>query len=180
MKNKILTELENKAKELFGEKSTVSVAEIKVANKGYIVRIKMQGMPFEISAMRESLEEAQTTAVNEFNKYANDAIENSLFTTQPVEKYETEKLTDEQFDKLFKYEEPMNKEYIEELKEKTYAKICKLSDGRYECVIKSPYMCLNARGTAVTKELAIWSATMVAHDIFNPSLEYVGRKPWDK
>ena len=180
MKNEILTKLENKAKELFGEKSTVSVAEIKVANKGYIARIKMQGMPFEISAMHETLEEAQKLAVEEFDKQASDAVKDSLFATQSIEKYESVKLTDDQFIRLFKHEELMGKEYIEELKEKTFAKICKLNDGRYECVIESPYMCLHARGLAGAKELAIWSATMVAHDIFNPSLVYVGRKPWDK
>ena len=180
MQNVKIKELENKANELFGERSTISIAEAKFANKGYIVRIKMQGMPFEISAMQGTLEDAERVALEEFEKHATDEIKNSLFPTQPIEQYKSVKLTDSQFERLFKHEEFIGKEYIEELKEKTIAKLCQLDDGKYECVIESPYMCLHARGTSGSQDLSILSATMRAYDVFRASTIYVGNNPWEK
>ena len=178
MQKEKLTKIEKRANELFGEKSIISVAEIKVANKGYIVRIKMQGMPFEISAMQDTLEEAEELAYSEFEKHVADALENNLFPTQPIENYKEIKLTDEQFTKLFKYEELLSEEYCRELKEKTVAKMCQLPNGKYECVIESPYMCLHARATSASEKFSIFFAITTAHDIFRSSLIYVGKKPW--
>ena len=180
MKKEKLTELEKKANELFGEKSVVSVAEVKFANKGYIVRIKMQGMPFEISALQDTLEEAESLAYSEFEKHMTDALNNSLFPTQPIENYKVVKLNEEQFNRLFKHEDLLGEDYINELKEKTVAKICKLDDGKYECVLESPYMCLNARGRAATEKFSIFFASTIAHDIFIAPLIHVGEKPWKK
>ena len=174
------TELEEKANELFGEKSLLSVAEVKAADKGYVVRIKMQGVPFEITAMKDTLEEAEELAYFEFKNNLNDSLEKSLFATQSADKYEEVKLTNQQLDRLYKYEESLDDEYLDELKIKTVAKLAKLDDGRYECVLESPYKCLHARGTASTKNLAILSAIMTAHDIFETYLIHVGNKPWKK
>lgn len=180
MEKEKLTKLEKRANELFGDKSVVTVAEVKFANKGYIVRIKMQGMPFEISSMQSTLEQAEELAYSEFEKQMEDVLQKYLFGTQPNEKYEQVKLDDEQFNRLFKYEELLSEEYLNELKEQTITKICQLEDGKYECVIESPYMCLHARGRSGSKKLSILSATMVAYDVFRASPIYVGEKPWNK
>ncbi len=178
MTNEKFNKLEKRAKEFFGEKAVLSVADVKFANKGYITRIKLQGMPFEISAMQNTLEEAEELALTEFEKCFDEAIEKDLFPTQPIENYEVLELTDEQFKRLFKYEELLSEEYEKELKQKTKANICRLDDGRYECVLESPYLCLHARGTSGTITLAILSATMRAHDVFRAPLINVGKKPW--
>lgn len=178
MEKENLNNLEKRANELFGEKSLVSVAEIKCANKGYIVRIKMQGMPVEISAMEDTLNEAEDLACKEINKKIDEALENELFPTQPIEKYSEHELSDDQFERLYKFEELLSNEYKNNLKENTKALVCKLDDGRYECVIESPYMCLHARSTANSINNAILSATMVAHDVFMPSLIHVGKYPY--
>lgn len=172
------TTLERRANEIFGKGAVVSVSQVKVADKGYVVRIKMQGMPFEISAMEDTLEKAECIAYEEFNKNMENALENSLFPTQPKEKYEEVKLSEEQLDRLFKYEDILPKEFLDDLKKKTVAKICVLDDGRYECVIENTYNSLHARGRSGVKKLAILSATMVAHDVFRAPVEYVGKKPW--
>ena len=178
MEKEKITKLERRSNELFGKGAVVSVSQVKVADKGYVVRIKMQGMPFEISAMDETLEKAESIAYDEFNKNMEDALENSLFPTQSKEKYEEVKLSEEQLDRLFKYEDMLPKKILDDLKKKTIAKICALDGGRYECVIENPYNCLHARGTSGMKKLAILSATMVAHDVFKAPVEYVGKRPW--
>lgn len=180
MEKEKFVKLEKKANELFGEKAVVSAAEVKVANKGYIVRVKMQGMPFEISAMHDTLEKAEELALAGFNTNMEDALKNSLFPTQAIEKYKEVKLDEDQFTRLFKNEDLLSKEYTNELKEKTIAKICQLDDGRYECVLESPYMCLHARGTGGTEKLSILTASMNAHDIFRTPLVQVGKKPWNR
>ena len=175
-----MKKLEERANELFGENSLVSVAEIKLGNSGYMVRIKMQGMPFEISAIQDTLEEAEEMACSEFEKREAEALGQKLFGTQLVGKYKKIKLTDEQFNRLFKYEDLLDEEYTNELKEKTFARICNLDDGRCECVIESPYMCLHARGSSGVEKLAILSATMTAHDVFRTPLIRVGKKAWQR
>ena len=180
MEKEKITKLEQRANELFGKKSLVSIAEIKFADIGYMVRIKMQGLPFEISAIKDTLEDAEELAIAEFENMTNYALKNDLFPTQPIEKYESLKLTDEQFNRLFRFEELLDDEYICELKKETIAKVCQLPDGRYECVLESPYMCLHARGRSGTIPLAILSATMRAYEVFRASLISVGNKPWKK
>lgn len=174
MNKEKIQKLEQRANEIFGSRSVVSIAETKVANKGYNVRISMQGVPFEISAMGSTPEEAQENAYTEFEKNLNAALKQTLFPTQSVEKYREVELTNEQFHRLFKNEELMSEEYLDQLVKETKAMICQLDNGNYECVIESPYMCLHARGVARLIESAIYIATMNAHDVFTPELIRVG------
>lgn len=176
MNYKTFNQLEQKAIQLFGKKSSVMVAKVRASDKGYVVRIKMQGMPFEISAMQDTLEKAEEIAFGEFEKRMNEALENTLFPTQPNEKYKEIKLTEEQLEKLFRYEEILSSDYRKEIESQTIAKVCQLDSGVYECIIQSPYMCLNARGRSKTEKYAIIAAMMVAHDVFDAVPIYVGNR----
>ena len=178
MTNEKFKKLEKRAKEIFGEKAVLTVADAAVVGNYYMTRIKLQGMPFEISSVKETLEEAEELAIVEFEKHVNEALENKLFPTQPNEKYEVSKLTEQQFNKLFKFEDFISEEYTNELKEKTVTKICQLESGEYECVIESPYMCLNARARSMSKQFSIHFAIMVAHEIFIGNTIHVGIKLW--
>ena len=179
MEKEKLANLEKTANELFGENSVVTVATVKLGKKGYITRINMQGLPFEISSMDDTLEKAEELAYDEFEKHMRDVVRNELFPTQPLDRYETVKLTDEEFNRLFKFEDLVGDEYINNLKEKTVVKICELHDGYYECVLESSYMCLHTRGTSGSKKLALLMATMRAHDVLRAPRVYVGRRPWN-
>ena len=174
MENQKIKNLENRAVELFGEKALVAVTEIRAADKGYVVRIKMQGMPFEISSIQSSLEDAEETALAEFEKQMETALKNDLFATHDEDTYEQRKLRDEEFNKLFKHEEYLSKEYVEELKEETIVKTLKLENSKVECVIESPYLCLHARSQANSEKLAVASAIWVAYDVFNPKMIRIG------
>ncbi len=179
MEKEKLAELERTAFDLFGENAVLTVVTVKLRNKGYISRINMQGLPFEISSMDDTLEKAEELAYDEFEKHMRDVVRNDLFPTQPLERYETIKLTDEEFNRLFKYEDLIGDEIINDLKQKTVVKVCELYEGYYECVLESPYMCLNTRGTSGSKKLAILMATMRAHDVFRAPRVYIGRRPWN-
>ena len=176
MDNKKFKKLEEKAVEIFGERATMTFSQIRVAYKGYLVRIKVQGMPFEISSFKPTLEEAEELAISKFYEEMDKALKDNLFQTKPQEQYEVRNLTDNEFEKLFKFEECMGEEYLEELKSKTIIKICELEDGRYECVIESPYMNLHARATSKNKTMVPTLAIWTAHDIFKPILTRVGDK----
>ena len=175
MKNPKITELENRLIEVFGENASLALTTARLGSKGYFVRIESYGMPFTVDAYDKNPEEAEELAIEEFNKQMVEALDEKLFPTQPLEKYEIIQLSEEELNKVYKYSDIIHiKETFEEVKKETIAKICKRSDGKYECVISGTYMHLNARGTARTKELAITAAIWTAHEILNPSVIKVG------
>lgn len=171
----LINDLAEKIEAIIGEKIVLTVATAKLADKGYIVRIKMQGMPFEISAMSETLEQAEKTAEMEFMEDFDIARKEKLYQTQPKDKYKYIKLSDEQLDKLFENEVFLGKGFLKRIKEETSAMICQLEDGRYECVIESPYMYLRARGRSNTEESAVLAAISVAKSILKPTMIEVGK-----
>lgn len=170
-----LQKVEEKAIKLFGEKVVVSFAQIRVANKGYVVKINVQGLPFVISASAENLESAMDQAIYEFGIRVNKICSTDLFKTRPDESYEKVQLSDEQLEKLYRFEEYLSDDYLKELKEKTTTWVCQLKDERYECVIESPYKNLHSRGMGTSKQTAIMSALWKAHDVFEPQLIKVGQ-----
>lgn len=167
--------VEEKAISLFGEKAVVSFAQIRVANKGYVVRFNIQGIPIEVSASAKKEELALKEAIRELDERMSQACANDLFKTQPDEQYKRVKLSVEQLDKLYRFEEYLSKDYLKEIKEKTIAWVCQLEDNKYECVVESPYKNLHSRGVGITKQTAIMSALWKAHDVFDPELIKVGQ-----
>lgn len=170
-----LKQIEEKAISVFGEKVAISYAQIRVVDKGYIVRFNIQGLPFEISASAENLESAEEQATNELVRRMCNTCANDLFKTQPDEYYERIELSGEELDKLYRFEEHLSEKYFSEIKEKTTVWICQLRDKRYECVLESPYKNLHARGVGYSQRAAIMSAIWKAHDIFEPELIRVGQ-----
>ena len=175
METNKLKELEKSAISVFGEKAVISVAQIRVANKGYAVKINIQGLPVEVSVIAKTVEQATEQAVCEINKRMRDACEKELFKTQPDDRYEIVKLTDYQLDTLFHSEELLGDEYRKELKEKTTAWMCQLNDKKYECVIECPYMNLHSRGVGPSKLNATMMAIWKAHEVFLPELIQIGK-----
>ena len=171
----LIKDLAERIETIIGEKAVLTVATAKVADKGYIVRIKMQGMPFEVSAMQKTLEEAEKTAKMEFFEHFDQAFKEKLYQTQPKDKYKNIKLTNDQFNKLFEDEVLLSKDFLKRIKEETCAMMCQLEDGTYECVIESPYMYLRARGRSDTEESAISAAISVAKNILKPTMIEVGK-----
>lgn len=175
METNKLKELEKSAISVFGEKAVISIAQIRVANKGYAVKINIQGLPFEVSVIAKSVEQAMDQATHEIKERMRDAIKNDLFKTQPDNRYEKIQLSNSELDKLYHSEELLGDEYRKELKEKTIAWMCQLSDKKYECVIESSYMNLHSRGVGPSKLNAVMMAIWKAHDVFVPELIQIGR-----
>ena len=167
--------IEEKAILLFGEKVVISFAQIRVANKGYVIRFNIQGLPFEISSSAKNIELAMEQATNELNKRMRQACMNDLFKTQQNDRYEKVSLSKEELDKLYRFEEYLSNNYLKEIKENTIAWVCQLRDNQYECVVESPYKNLHSRGVGATKQTAIMSALWKAHEIFEPELIRVGQ-----
>lgn len=175
MKNINFKKVEEKAISLFGEKAVISYAQIRVGSKGYVVKLNIQGLPFEITASAENLESAEEQATGEFIKRMSNARENDLFKTQPDDRYERVKLSDEELDKLYRFEDYLSDDYLKEIKEKTNAWVCQLKENKFECVLESSYKNLHSRGIGTTKQTAIMAAMWKAHDIFDPELIRVGK-----
>ena len=167
--------IEEKAVSLFGEEIVVSLAKIRVANKGYMVRVSVQGLPFEVTATAKNLEFALEQATYEYGKRMHKVCANDLFKTQPNERYEKVQLSKEELDKLYRFEEYLSGEYLKEIKEKTIAWVTQLKEKMYECVVESPYKNLHSRGVGSSKQTAIMSALWKAHEIFEPELIRVGQ-----
>ena len=177
MDNENKNKLEQRLVEILGEKVSIAVTDARVGDKGYMTRIEAQGIPFTVDAYKETCEESEKLAFEEFNKQLNQALKESIVPTKPADCYEKIELTNEELEKLYKFEELISDDYLKEIKEKTTAKICKLDDGRYECVISSPYMNLHAKSTGGTKTLAVATTIWVAHDIFHATPIKVGNWP---
>lgn len=167
--------VEEKVVSLFGENAVISFAQIRVANKGYVVRFSVQGLPFEVTATAENIEFAMEQATYELGKRMHKACANDLFKTRPDNNYEAVKLSEEDLDKLYRFEEYLSDDYLKEIKEKTTACVCQLKDSKYECVVESPYKNLHSRGVGSSKQTAIMSALWKAHEIFEPELIRVGQ-----
>ena len=177
MNNENKNKLEQKLVEIFGEKVSIAVTNARVGNKGYMTRIEAQGIPFTVDAYKETNEKSEKLAFEEFNKQLEKVLRESVVPTKPANCYEKIELTDDELEKLYKFEELISDDYLKEIKEKTSAKICKLDDGRYECVITSPYMNLHAKSTGGTKTLAVATTIWVAHDVFHATPIKVGNWP---
>lgn len=169
-----INKLEKILIDIFGEKATFAVTTARVSSKGYMTRIGAQGVPFEVSAYDKDAEKTKKLAFDEFEKQIQIALKEKMRQTQPTEKYVDVELTFEDIYRLYMHEEWAEYEDYKELKEKTTAKICRLDDGTYECVISSPYMNLNAKDTGQTKEDAIKSTIYTAFNFFHPSRIAVG------
>ena len=177
MKNDKTKKLEKRLVEVFGEKASLAITNARLGAKGYYTRVESYGLPIRVDAYKDTQEAAEELALVEFEKEMELAIKEKLFQTQPLDRYETYNLSVEELGKIYKYSDIIDDKEMLEIKSQTTAQICKLDDGRYECVITSPYMQIHARGTGTTKELAVFSATMVSHDIINPSPIKVGDWP---
>lgn len=166
--------VEEKATYLFGDKAVVSFAQARVGNKGYIIKINVQGLPFELSASAENIETAMEEATEGFLEWLFKARAKDLFKTYPEDEYEKVQLSDEELDKLYRFEDFLSDEYLKKIKEETTVWVCQLRDQGYECVIESPYKNLHSRGVGSSKQTAIMSAIWKARDIFSPRLIKVG------
>ena len=58
MYNEKTNELEQKLKKVFGEKATLAITNAKLGNRGYMVRIESQGIPYTVDSFKENNEEA--------------------------------------------------------------------------------------------------------------------------
>ena len=170
----IFNKLEKKLIDIFGEKATFAVATARVSGKGYMTRIGARGMPIEVSAYDKDAEKTIKLALDEFERQMQMALKDKMGPSQPADKYVGVELTFEDIYHLYMHEELVEYEDFKTLKEKTNAKICQLDDGRYECVISSPYMNLSVKDTGLTKEDAIRSAIYSAFSVFHPSPITVG------
>ena len=178
MLNEKAKQLEKRLVEVFGNKASLAITNARLGYKGYYTRIEAYGMPFRVDAYKPTVDESEELALDEFNKQMDIALKESLFPTQPEDRYEPIELTEEELDKLYKYTDLGDvEEALNEIKEETSAKMCQLSDGRYECVITGPYMQLNARSTGGTKKLAIATTIWSAHEIFSPTPIKIGDWP---
>ncbi len=170
-----LKQIEKKAISLFGEKVVISFAQVRVANKGYVIKVNIQGLPFEVSASSENADTAMEQAINELEERMHKACANDLFKTQPDECYEEVKLSDKELEKLYRFEEHLSNEYLKQIKENTTAWVCQLKNKTFECVIESSYKNLHSRGNGSSKQTAIMSAIWKAHDVLEPELIRVGQ-----
>ncbi len=170
----IINKLEKKLADIFGEKTTFAVTTARVSNKGYMTRIGARGMPFEVSAYDKDAEKTRKLAFDEFERQSQIALKDNMRPSQPADKYVGVELTFEDIYRLYMHEEWAEYEDFKVLKEKTNAKICRLDDGHYECIINSPYMNLCVKDTGLTKEDAIRSAIYTAFSFFHPSRIEVG------
>ena len=178
MNNENTNKLEKRLIEIFGEKATLAVTNARIGKEKYMTRIEACGVPFKIDVLKSSNEESEQLALSEFNKHLDEALQERLLPTQTEDCYEIVKLSEEELNKLYKFEEFFDEDYFKEIKEKTTAKICQLENGKYECVISSPYMNLNSRCTANSKKAAIFIAIWTAHDVLKPSSIKVGDWPF--
>ena len=175
-----ICKLEKKLIDIFGEKATLAITSARVSSRGYMTRIGAQGMPFEVSAYDKDIEKTQKMAVQEFEKQMQEALEEKMLPSQPADRYVGVELSFEYIYRLYMHEEWVEYEDYKVLKEKTTAKICQLDDGKYECVIKGPYMNLNAKDTGKTKDDAIRSTIHTAFSVFHPMSITVGDRTIDK
>ena len=174
MYNEKTNELEKRLVEVFGSNASLAITTARLGKKGYLVRMESHGMPFIIDARGSEVEAAEQLAIEEFEKQMENALKNDLFPTQKKENYKNIELTTEELEKLYKYLKIPDEEYLAEIKKTTSAEICLLDDGRYECVISSPYMNLSARSTGRSKKLAVATTIWTAHSILNPEFIKVG------
>ena len=169
-----IKKIEKKLIDIFGGTATFAVTTARVSSKGYMTRIGARGMPFEVSAYDKNAEKTQELALDEFEKQMQLALKDKMRPTQPADKYTGVELTFEDIYRLYMREEWVEYEDFKVLKEKTTAKVCKLDNGSYECIINSPYMNLNVKDTGSTKENAIKSTILTAFSFFHPSPIVVG------
>ena len=174
MYNEKINNLENRMVEIFGENASFSVTNARLGRKGYLTRIESCGLPFRIDSREKTSELSEQTAINEFEKQLDKALAEKLFPTQKHEEYENIELTPEELDKLYKYMDQVEPEILIGIKKETKARICCLSNNRFECVIDCLYINLHARSDGATKKLAIAGAIWNAHDILTPLSIRVG------
>lgn len=180
MYNEKTNELEQKLKKVFGEKATLAITNAKLGNRGYMVRIESQGIPYTVDSFKENNEEAEQLAIEEFERRMNESLEENVFPTQPIDCYRNKNLSTEEMNKLYKYIEFPISSTLKDIEEKTTALVCCLNNNKYECVITGPYMNLNARGVGATERIAVMNAINTAHNILNPFLVKVGNWPITK
>ena len=171
-------ELEKQINELFGNHALLAITNAFIGDKGYMVRIEAYGLPFTIDSYGKDNKTTEELAIDEFKKQLTIAKEELLFPSQPEEKYEEFRLTEEDINKLYKFVDYPDSPVYDHPKSKTVAKMCELPNGKYECVIKSPYMNLNVRSTAWTKKLALASAIWKSREVFSPRPIRVGKLPY--
>lgn len=169
-------ELENKLVEAFGENVALAITNARLGSKGYCTKIQTTGLPFEINSYSETVEESEQKAIQEFEKQMAVAFKEKLFATQPIHYYKEMKLYKNNLDKLYRFTDILNEKILKEIKSKTNAIVCKISN-HYECVISSPYMNMHSRGIGQTKEIALQSAIINGWDILNPIPIQIGRWP---
>ena len=169
-----INKLEKKLIDIFGERATLAITTARVSSRGYMTRIGAQGMPFEVSAYDKDIEKTQKMAIQEFEKQMQEALGEKMLPSQPVNRYVGIELSFEDIYRLYMHEEWVEHKDYKALKEKTTAKICQLDNGKYECVISSPYMNLNAKDTGRTKDDAIRSTIQTAFSVFHPMCITIG------
>lgn len=174
MNTAIINKLEKELIGIFGEKATLAITTAKVGDKGYMTRIGVQGMPFEVSAYGKDIGKTQKMVLEEFEKQMQTALTYKIKPTQLANRYVGVELTFEDIYCLYRHEEWAEYEDFKMLQKKTKAKMCQLDNGKFECIINSPYMNLCAKGTGLTKEESIASAINNSFDIFHPSPIAIG------
>ena len=175
MYNEKTNKLEKELVEKFGVNASLAITNARIGNKGYLVRIESYGLPFTIDSFDKTTELAEKAAVKEFKKRMESALKECVFQTQPNDRYEAIELSNEEIEKLYKHLDGVDSIKLNQLKEITTARICKLENGLYECLIDCPYMNLHARSRGGTKKLAVMGTIWTAHDILTPFPIRVGR-----
>lgn len=158
MEKEIINKLEKKAIELFGPEAVCSYSQSRLRDIGYNTRLKVIGLPFEISVYDKTREAADEIAWKSFNENLQIALEDSLFGTQKEDKYVYEELTTEEFERLFKHSEEyeiFGLKYFDEIIPKTTLKSCPMQGKYREYVLQSPFKFINMRCKATCKKAAL-------------------------
>ena len=171
-----IKQLENWITEAFKEKLTIAITDASLNENCYMTRIGVCGLPFEISAFEKTIDSSEQLALREFKKQLEDTVINMFSPSEQKELYKNYVLNNAELSKLYQYELGFKNNYIDEMKQKTQAETCRLSNGKYECMLSSPHMHLHVKGIANSRKAAVNIAILRAHTVFHPLPVYVGIK----
>lgn len=170
MQNKKIIELEEKMRKMFGDNTSLAITNARLGSSGYFTRVEARGLPFKIDSHKKTQEEAEESALDEFETQMAWAIEEKLFFSKSFDEYIPHDLIEEKLDQIFEGSSIFNKaEALNKAKQDVQVLTCKLDDGRYETVIVYKDICLFARGTGLDISKSVDSAIQVAQEVLNPT-----------
>ena len=177
MYNTKSNELENEVIKVLGEKCHFAITLIRAGNAGYFARIEANGFPFTVRSFETTIEKAEELAIEEFKRKMSEALEKDMFHSQPEEKYWEVEVLKEDADKLYDDTDIFPLEFLNQVKENTTIKMCKLENGNYECVIDCNDLRIHVRNESPSKRLAKAFAIFKARHVISPELVIVGDRP---